>query len=205
MKRRSVYVFVSTSLAMLIPSPGRFVYGLTLVLELNFLILFGLLANSLAKKLKMKEESSIIILGATIFGTILFKEIMMLLNPEIMLTLGFIIYLMPISYFFIGYLFNDNEKDFTKRLRFNFTHMLTFSIYALLFYLVRDIAGYGTITFFASNFAISEKILLNPERIGGLSILATIPGAMILSSLLLFIHITIRNKYNIIKNAEGVK
>lgn len=205
MKRRSVYVFVSTSLAMLIPSPGRFVYGLTLVLELNFLILFGLLANSLAKKLKMREESSIIILGATIFGTILFKEIMILFNPEIMLTLGFIIYLMPISYFFIGYLFNDNEKDFTKRLRFTFTHMLTFSIYALLFYLVRDIAGYGTITFFASNFAISEKILLNPERIGGLSILATIPGAMILSSLLLFIHITIRNKYNIIKNAEGVK
>lgn len=205
MKRRSIYVFVSTSLAMLIPSPGRFVYGLTLVLALNFLMLVGLIANSLVKKFKMKEEGSIIILAAIVFGTILFKELVILINPEIMLTLGFIIYLMPISYFFLGYVFNDNEMSFSQRSKFTFSHILTFSVYALLFFFVRDFAGYGTITFFGTNFQIIEKVLIPEDRIGGLAILASIPGALIFSSLLLFFHIIIRNKINIIRNTEVEK
>ena len=39
MKRRSFYVFLAASLAMLIPAPGRFVYGGFLILELNLLML----------------------------------------------------------------------------------------------------------------------------------------------------------------------
>lgn len=50
MKKRSIYVFLSTSLAMLIPAPGRFVYGFVLVLELLFLMLIGTLSVSFAKK-----------------------------------------------------------------------------------------------------------------------------------------------------------
>lgn len=205
MKRRSIYVFVSTSLAMLIPSPGRFVYGITLVLALNFLMLVGLIANSLVKKLKMNEESSIIILASIVFATIFFKQLVILINPEIMLTLGFIIYLMPISYFFLGYIFNDNNMDFSQRARFTFSHIITFSIYALLFFLVRDMAGYGTITFFGSNFQITEVVLIPEDKIGGFAILASIPGALIFSSLLLFFHIIIRNKVNIIRNTEVEK
>ena len=45
MKRRSIYVFVSTALAMLVPAPGRFVYGLVLVLQMNLLMLIGILTN----------------------------------------------------------------------------------------------------------------------------------------------------------------
>lgn len=205
MKRRSIYVFVSTALSMLIPAPGRFVYGVTLVLELNFLILLSLLTNSLLKKMNIKQENSIMILFSVIFGTVLFKEIITLINPEVMLALGFIIYLMPISYFFLGYIFTDTQLPFNNRLRFTFSHILTFSIYALLFFLLRDIGGYGTITFFGPNYQIIEKILLNPETLGPLTFIATIPGALILSSLVLFMHIFFRNNFSILRNTKDVK
>lgn len=190
---------------MLIPSPGRFVFGLTLILELCFIMLAGLLANSLVKKLKLNQESSIIIISSVIFATVLFKELMILINPEIMMTLGFVIYMVPVSYFFLGYVFNDTQANFSQRLHFTFKHMVTFSVFALSFFLVRDIAGYGTITFFGSNYQIIEKVILSPEKVGGLSLLATIPGALIFSSLLLFSHIIIRNKMNIVKNTEVEK
>lgn len=203
MKRRSIYVFVSTALAMLVPSPGRFVYGLALVLQLNLVMLIGILINSLTKTLKLEEESSVILLGSTVFTTILFRQIMVLINPEVVLTLGFVIYLMPISFFFLGYLFSDVEDPLGKRLKFTFSHILTFSVYALLYFLIRDIFGYGTITYFGSGFNIVEKVLLDPEKVSIFSLLASIPGSLLFSAVVLFIHIVVRNKSNIIKNVEA--
>lgn len=203
MKRRSIYVFVSTALAMLVPSPGRFVYGLALVLQLNLVMLIGILINSLTKTLKLEEESSVILLGSTVFTTILFRQIMVLINPEVVLTLGFVIYLMPISFFFLGYLFSDVEDPLGKRLKFTFSHILTFSVYALLYFLIRDVFGYGTITYFGSGFNIVEKVLLDPEKVSIFSLLASIPGSLLFSAVVLFIHIVVRNKYNIIKNVEA--
>ena len=96
MKRRSIYVFVSTALAMLVPAPGRFVYGLVLVLQMNLLMLIGILTNSLTKKLSLETEAPVILLGVTVAATIIFRQFLVLLNPELALTLGFIIFLLSI-------------------------------------------------------------------------------------------------------------
>ena len=203
MKRRSIYVFVSTALAMLVPAPGRFVYGLVLVLQMNLLMLIGILTNSLTKKLSLETEAPVILLGVTVAATIIFRQFLILLNPELALTLGFIIFLMPISFFFLGYLFNETEENLSKRLKFTFSHLFTFSIYAILYFLVRDIFGYGTITYFNSSFQIIEKVLIAEDKVSVFSILASIPGSLLFSSIILFIHIVIRNRYNIIKNMEA--
>ena len=202
MKRRSVYFLIASILAMLVPSPGRFVYGLTLVIELNFLMLIGTLAVSLVKKIKMEEINTVLVMIMIISGAIFFREIMIMLQPQVMLTLGYLVYLMPISVFTMGYIFNKMELPLAERIKFNMLHILTFSIYALLFFLLRDLAGYGTFTFFGKNHQIYEKVIINPEHTGVFSILASIPGALILSSILLFIHIFIRNKIEIFKNKE---
>ena len=205
MKRRSVYFLIASILAMLVPSPGRFVYGVTLVLELNLLMLVSTLAISLIKKLKLEALNTVTLLTFIISSTILFRQIMIVLWPEIMLTLGYLIYLMPISVFLIGYVFNEMEKPLYERLKFNMFHIMTFSLYAMLFFLLRDIVGYGTFTFFGKNHQIFEKVLINENKIGVFSIFASIPGALILSSVLLFIHIYIRNKFAIIRNTEEGK
>lgn len=205
MKRRSVYLLIATILAILVPSPGRFVYGVTLVIELNLLMLIGTLSVSLIKKIKLEEINSLIVLILIIGSTILYRQFMIIFQPEIMLTLGFIIYLMPVSFFVIGYVFSNNELPLKERIQVNMIHILTFSLYALIFFLLRDIFGYGTFTFFGKNHQIYEKVIISSQNLGFFSIFASIPGAMILSSILLFIHIYVRNKIAIIKRAEVKK
>jgi len=205
MKRRSVYFLIATILAMLVPSPGRFVFGVTLVIEMNLLMLVAVLTVSLVKKINLKEINTITVLIMIISVTILFRQIMIILQPEVMLTLGYLIYLMPVSVFLMGYVFNNMEAPLAERLKFSMFHIMTFSVFALLFFLLRDIAGYGTFTFYGANHQIYEKVLISPEKIGIFSIFASIPGALILSSVLLFIHIFVRNKFAIIRNTEAGK
>ena len=205
MKKRSIYVLIATILTVLVPAPGRFVYGAALVLELNIVMLIGTLVNSLIKKIKLEELSTLILLIMLISSTILYRQIMILICPEVMLALGFIIYLMPISVFCFGYIFSNNEQPLAQRLKLNMLHVLTFSVYALLFFLLRDLAGYGTFTFFGKSHQIYEKVLINPENQGFFSIIASLPGALMLSSVLLYLHIFIRNQFDIMCKAEETK
>ncbi len=205
MKKRSIYVLIATILTVLVPTPGRFVYGVALVIELNFIMLIGTLINSLVKKIKLEELNTLIILTTIISTTILYRQILILICPEVMLTLGFMIYLIPISVFSFGYLFSNQHEPLAARLKLNMIHILTFSVYVLLYFLLRDLAGYGTFTFFGKAHQIYEKVLISPDNLGFFSILASVPGALILSSILLFIHIFVRNRFEMMGNAEESK
>lgn len=205
MKRRSVYFLIASILAMLVPSPGRFVYGVTLVIELNLLMLVATLTISFVRKIQLQELCTVTVLTMIISSTILFRQIMILFQPEVMLTLGYLIYLMPISVFLIGYVFTRTDKPLVERLQFNMFHIMTFSVYALLFFLLRDLAGYGTFTFYGSGHQIYEKVIIPEQHTGVFSIFASVPGALILSSVLLFIHVYVRNKFAIIRNSGVVK
>lgn len=205
MKKRSIYALIATILSILVPAPGRFIYGIVLVIELNLIMLVGTLINSLVKKIKLEELNTLIILLMLISTTVLYRQIMILICPEVMLTLGFIIYLMPVSVFCFGYVFSNLDQPLGLRLKANMIHVLTFSLYALLFFLLRDLAGYGTFTFFGKGHQIYEKVLISADNLGFMSIIASIPGALILSSVLLFIHIFVRNQFEIMNRVEGNK
>ncbi len=205
MKRRSIYVLIATILAILVPAPGRFVYGVALVLELNLIMLIGTVTNSLVKKMKLDELNTLIILVMMISTTILYRQIMILICPEVMLTLGIMIYLTPVSVFSFGYIFSNRDDPLPKRLKLNMVHVLTFSIYVLLYFLLRDLAGYGTLTFFGKAHQIYEKVIISPDNLGFFSIMASIPGALILSSVLLYIHIFVRNRFDIMDKVEENK
>lgn len=205
MKRKSTYVFLAAALTMLVMVPGRFVYGFVLVIEFNFLMIIGSLSVSLVKKLKLEELQSVAVLFLIISATVLFRQIIILLQPEIALTLSFHFYLIPLSFFMIGYVFNNTEKKLAEKLKNNLFQTLIYSIFALFFFLVRDVFGYGTFTFFGKGHQIYEKIILNTNKIGVFSIIASIPGALILSGILLSIHTFFRNKFDIINKAEVSK
>ena len=205
MKKRSIYVLIATILSILVPAPGRFVYGVALVIELNFIMLLGTVIHSLIKKIKLEELNTLITLIILIAATILFRQIMILICPEVMLSLGFMIFLMPVSVFSFGYIFTNLDQPLTIRLKQNMLHVITFSVYALLFFLIRDIIGYGTFTFFGKGHQIYEKVIINADNLGFFSILATIPGALMFASALLFIHIYIRSKLEITGRTEEVR
>ncbi len=206
MKEKSFFVYLASYLVLLIPTPGRFVFGFTLMLELFLLMILGTLVILLINKFKLYELKTIILLFSMILIAVTFRQIFIMLQPEIVLTLGYIIYLPPVSAFIISFLHKNQDLDPVLLIKLNLTRTLIFVIFGLLFFLFRDIIGYGTFTFFGRQHQIFEKVIFDSNNIGILSFFATIPGTLLLSSLIAFLHLTIHQKFKIIANhLEEVK
>lgn len=201
MKNKTIYIFIAAAFALLIHSPGRFVYGFTLVIELNLIFLIGTLSHFLLEKIKLEKLNSFLILFFIISFTTLFKEIMIFFQPELILTLGINIYILPISLFVFGFMFEKEKDTLQNKLKYNMTTSLKFSIFTLIFYLFRDLVGFGTFTFYGPNHQIYEKILIESDKIGFFSIFASIPGAILLFAIFLFVYILINKKFSILENA----
>ena len=205
MKQRRSFMYIASFLALTIPTPGRFVFGFTLVLELCILEVLGILLNSLVSKLKFNEIRTYFVMLFMISITLLYRQILVLTYTEIALNLGFLLYLPPVSIFLTHTLFTDFDEPLAVRMKSNIISTLIFSLMILSFFLFRDIAGYGTFTFFGKNHRIFEKILLNPEKVGIFTFFASISGALVLTGLVIFMIMFLRNKFRIINGKGGVK
>ena len=190
-------------LSLTVPAPGRFVFGLVLVIELLLIEVFGALANSLATKLKFSDIRTYFVMFIMISVTILYRQILAIIYPEIVLSLGFILYFPTASAYLLYNLFCDLDKTLGQRLKSNLSKTLKFSVAGLVFFLFRDIAGYGTFTFFGKGHRIYEKVILNPDKIGLFTFFASIPGALILMGSLIYLFILFRNR--VIYHVEGNK
>lgn len=199
--KKSIYVYIAATLAMLIPAPGRFACGIVLVLELNVLMLTGTLLKDLIKKLELQQVGTIMLLSMLIAVTMLIRQIIAFTIPEMAIQLGFIMYLPTVSSFFIGYMFGDPYSSLRNTLAKNMKHSLLYSAFALVFFLVRDIAGFGTITLL-TNHGVREIVLFNSGKIDALVFLATIPGALVCTAGILILYVYIINKLEVVKNAE---
>ncbi len=204
MKRESLYISIAAYLAILIPTPGRFVFGFALMLEFLLLTFIGILVNSLIKQIKIDETKALTLMMILIATTILYRQIIVLLCPEVALTLGFIIYLPPVSLYIVGYLFNNNDASLPVSLKTKLLYVAKFVCSGLVFFLFRDIAGFGTFTFFGKKHMIYEKVLFSSDSVGIFSFFATIPGALMLSGVVLMFHIILRNRFKTLENAGVV-
>ena len=204
MKQNKSFMYIASFLALTIPAPGRFVFGLTIILELFLLEIMGILINSLVTKLKFEEIRTYFVMFFMIAITILYRQILVLTYTEIALSFGFLIYLPTVSVFLTHTLFTDFEEPLADRIKANLLSTLMFSISILIFFLFRDIAGYGTFTFFGRNHRIFEKILFNPNKIGLFTFFASIPGALVLTGLVIYFVLILKNKVRII-SSRGVK
>lgn len=202
MDQKTFNISIAAYLAILIPLPGRFIFGFTLFFEFLLLTIIGTSINSLINKMKLQEIRSFLIMLTLISSSILYRQILVITYAEIALTLGYYVFLPSVSILLIFYLFNNYELSITDRLKINLKHMFIFSICGLLFCLFRDIAGYGTFTFFGKNHQIYEKVLTSPNNPGIFSFISSIPGALILASIILYVQLIIKNKMRIFKNAE---
>ncbi len=202
MKRNPVYIYIAAYLSLLIPTTGRFVYGITLMLELFLLVLVGTLTVSLIKKIKVQCLSSVVLMIVLTGFTILYRQIIVITYAEIALTLGVVFYLPTVSIFLTYNVLKTPDLPLVERLKRNSFQALLFCLSGILIFLLRDIAGYGTFTFFGKNHHVYEKIFFDSEQIGVFSFIASIPGALVFSALILSLQIVIK-KMKILKNAEN--
>lgn len=200
MNKYLYYIFTAISFALLIAAPGRFAFGIIICVELFFLLLISFIFSFLTKKLHIEELNSIFTVIGLVFSTVLYKQIIMWLFPLIALQMSFVFYLPAVSSYVIGVVYNNIEQSTKVSLVENMKIVGIFSIFALIFYAIRDVFGYGTFTL-PSAAGLIEKIIFDTDSFSWATILASIPGALILVSVSILIFIFVQNKFKIIKRA----
>lgn len=205
MKDKLNYIYIISFFSILTVTPGRFVFGIPIIFEFIFLTFVGIIIDLLIKKFNFEKIADIIVISVLLSCTILIRQVTIMINAEVALTLGFSFYLPPLSYFLINLITFHSNENISLRLKTQIYKSLKYCIFGLFFYLFRDIASYGTFTFFGRKHLIYEKILLSPDFIGPFSFFATIPGAFILSAFIIFVKIYINKKFDIVVNSGEAK
>lgn len=200
MNKYLYYIFTSISFALLIAAPGRFAFGLVLCFELFFLIITGFLFSFILKRFQLNEMNSIITVIGLVFSTVLYKQIIMLLFPIIALQLSFVFYLPAVTSYMIGIVYKNVNSSTKISLVENLKITMFFTVLALIFYLLRDVIGYGTITI-PSAYGISEYAVFPPDFFSCGILFTSIPGSLVLVSVAILVFVFIQNKFNIIERA----
>ncbi|MBQ0162484.1 MAG: hypothetical protein KBS84_04895, partial [Treponema sp.] len=102
--------------------------------------------------------------------------------------------------YIIGIVYKNVNNSTKLSLAENLKVTMFFSILALIFYLLRDIVGYGTITIPSAK-GISEYVLIGPNVFECGTLFASIPGSLVLVSVAILVFIFIQNKFNIVERA----
>lgn len=202
MKKNNMFFYLTAYLALLIPAPGRFVYGFTLMTEVFLLSIIGGLSVLLIEKIKFDQLKSTLFILILVAFSILFRQVLIIINSQVALTLGFVVFFPPVSLFILNILFTLKTEKFLVQFRHRIVKMLIFTLGGMMIFLIRDILGYGTFTFFGKNHFIYEKVLFDSNKIGVFSLLASIPGVLVILGIIYFLFIQFSKKIEILKNKE---
>jgi hypothetical protein len=202
MKRNSIYVYIAASLAMLVPVPGRFACGLILVVLFNLLMVSGTFLLHAVRMMKIESLTTVIITTGLIAVTILVKQILILYSPVLALTLGFSLFLPTLSSVIIGYFFDVSDKTIKQDLSTNMIQSCFFSIFALLFFLFRDIVSYGTVTFPSRTGFFTWSLPYDETKLSVVTFFASIPGALVLVAVVLAVFVHISHKFDCIERIQ---
>lgn len=200
MNKYLYYIFTAISFALLIAAPGRFAFGIIVCFELFFLLFVSFIFSFFTKKLHVEELNSIFTVIGLVFSTILYKQIIMWLFPLVALQMSFVFYLPAVSSYVIGIIYNNINQSTKVSFIENIKIVSTFTIFALIFYAIRDVFGYGTFTLPTPS-GLIENVFFETDSFSCATILASIPGALVLVSISILIFIFVQNKFKIIKRA----
>ncbi|MBQ3670633.1 MAG: hypothetical protein II921_04045 [Treponema sp.] len=201
---KKIYFYITSILAFFIPIPGRFVFAFYALILFNLQILLLTLIFHGVDKLKIGGLKEPVLIFSIIFLTILYKQFLYIVCPVVAITLGFCIYLPSISTFTIMFFFGKRVNSLTKHLINNMGTCAYNSLTCLVLFLLRDALGYGTLTLpgWKRIIYVHLPFLSGTSHAG--AFLATIPGALVLFSVLLAGYIFVKQRFDIIarKGAE---
>lgn len=203
MEDRYYLPFVIMSLAF-VPAPARFACAFVLVLELCLLVAAGTALKHLEVWSFLADYKTLLILTAVVAIVTLYSVIIGVWSPETQLQLGFMFYLQAASSFVISTIFGEDEAEKeveTDRWR-SFKKTASFSVVILVLFAFREIAGFGTITYPTFG-GVKEKVILK-SAVRGMTLFATIPGALLCTALMLGGIALVERWQDIFCRAEGI-
>lgn len=192
------YYYIASSLAILVPVPGRFAYGLVLLVLFNIQMILASVVFHVVEHLNLQVLRNSIIAFALIAVTIFYKQLLVIFCPSAALTLGFCIYLPALTSAVIEFFFTEYKKGIKAHLALTMKKSLVMSAFCLVYFLFRDLAGFGTFTFPVWKKIAVFHLPFNPETASASVFIATIPGSLVLISALLSIYLVFCRKMKII-------
>ncbi len=198
MTLKKIFFYLTLSLAMVIPVPGRFAFGLIILVLFNIQTAVCTLMIHAVRRIGLENLSNSLIAITLVAVTVLCKQILIFFCPLAALTLGLAIYLPALSSVVIEFFFLDKIDHLKPHILRNMGESAGLSLIVLFYFLLRDIFGYGTFTLPAHNRIIAFLLPFNPERIHAVSFIATIPGSYFMLAgivtLTIFIYQKIRER-----------
>lgn len=204
MNRNTVFMYIAVSLVMLVPVPGRLYYGVPVIIVLNLLMVLTTLFSKFMDYMKLYSLKPICILLMLVGITIFARQLLILYSPMTALTMGFILYMPAVAVLMLGRFFDNRGMHFKMALTGNMKESGFFSIYAFVFFLLRDIVGYGTISFPIPS-GIFKLELPTLSYFSPFTFWASIPGALVLSGLLLAALSFIRKYCGILERSAELR
>lgn len=204
MNRNTVFMYIAVSLVMLVPVPGRLYYGIPVIVVLNLLMVLTTLFSKFMDYMRFYSLKPISILLLMVGITIFFRQLLILYSPVTALTMGFILYMPTVAVLMLGRFFDNRGMHLKVALIGNMKESVFFSIYAFVFFLLRDIVGYGTISFPVPS-GIVKLELPTLSYFSPFTFWASIPGALVLSGLLLAVLSFIRKYCGILERSVELR
>lgn len=198
----ALFFFFTAALAILIPTPGRLAFGFVMIIAFNLQIIISILFSRLLVLLKIETLKDVLLLLEIVFTTILFKQLLVLTCPIAALTLGFVLYLSAFSTPLMDILYKTPSTSLKAEFRAKMPNAISFSVVALIFFALRDILGYGTLTYIAHKEVVFVKLPYANNEFSAFTFFATIPGAFLLLALIMAAYLFISEQCIRIKRSR---
>ena len=202
---KNIFTYLSILLMLLIAVPGRFAYGLCILLVLVMIFLCGSIFKKLLYKLGIQDLQVVLISIFLVAITVVFRQLLILFCPILALTMGYAVFMPALSAFLLNNLY-EYKKNSSLEMKASMRQVLYFCGWMLLIFLIRDVAGFGTITLPAYNDIVVIHIIKSvPSGVSAGTALASIPGSFFLIGIGIVISSMIRNRNirnNMIRKAQ---
>ncbi len=146
MKKREFLLYIVTNMVIFVPSPPFVAYGIILILCFNVVYLITISYSKYISALENKYRYPLLLLCAALV-TLIFHMGLSFVSPVIGLTLGFIMYLIPLSVLTLNTPFYQNEENIKEQKNNNIKTLFLISFLSLLFFVIREFFSYGTISY----------------------------------------------------------
>ena len=201
MTNKNFYFYTAAGLTLIVPVAGRFAFGFIMLILFNLQIITTVMFTHLIALLHLEDLKNVLVSIMLISVTIFFKQLVTLYCPIAALTLGFLMYLPALASVFIEFCYKHNNIPFKDDLLINLRRNGVFSVAAMIIYIVRDIIGYGTITFPAGHSINALYISFGTQETYVGAFIATIPGALVLTAFMLAFFFTAKGNFNMIQRS----
>lgn len=202
MKKNELYVYTALSLATLVPVPGRLAYGIVIIVMLYLLSLLGILFKQFVSMFFEYGLRSVLIAAMLISTCLLVRQILIIISPITAFILGINIYVPALTAFILGNLYRHSGLKLSEMLNHSLGKCISFSIFALFFFIIREIISYGTISLPCASGLIEFQII-NENSLSFMGFFwGSMPGAVVLLAIMIAVIASAMKKIEILVTSE---